>query len=213
MQTHEPFLTDRFDMAFKLASELHHNQARKGIATPYIAHLMSVCALVLEFGGHEDQAIAALLHDAMEDQGGLPTLDKIRRLFGDRVANVIRECSDSESADPNDKPPYHQRKKEYLNQLRDASPDAQLVSAADKLHNARAMLLDYRQLGDELWGRFNREATKQDHLNYYRALVTTFRTTKVPKAMVDELDRVVTKLERLAGQQKLSGQPLEAEVG
>jgi GTP pyrophosphokinase len=202
METLEPVLTDRFDMAFKFASELHHNQARKGIGTPYIAHLMSVSALVLEFGGDEDQAIVALLHDAMEDQGGLPTLDKIRRRFGDRVANAVRECSDSESSDPNEKPPYHQRKREYLNHLRDASPDALLVSAADKLHNARAMLLDYRQLGDELWKRFNKEATKQDHLNYYRTLVTTFRTTKAPQAMVDELDRVVTKLEQLAGQQE-----------
>jgi hypothetical protein len=133
MESHAPFLTRRFDLAFHFAAGLHHKHVRKGTEIPYIAHLMSVCALVLEAGGNEDQAVAALLHDAMEDQGGLPTLNTIKRLFGDRVANIVRECSDSESPDPGQKLSWHQRKQAYLDHLRSASPDALLVAAADKL--------------------------------------------------------------------------------
>jgi len=201
METFKPFLTGRFDLAFQFASGLHHAQRRKGTEVPYIAHLMSVAALVLEASGDEDHAIAALLHDAMEDQGGPPTLITIRRLFGDRVAETVRECSDSESEDPEEKLPWHQRKQAYVAHLATASPDALLVSIADKLHNARTMLADYRSLGDELWKRFSEEPSKQDHLDYYRALVTAFRTTAAPTAIVDELDRVATELERLATQQ------------
>jgi (p)ppGpp synthase/HD superfamily hydrolase len=108
MKTFQSFLTGRFESAFQLASGLHHEQRRKGTEIPYISHLMSVAALVLEAGGDEDQAIAALLHDAMEDQGGPPTLETIRRLFGDRVAEIVKECSDSESEDPENKLPWHQ---------------------------------------------------------------------------------------------------------
>src|SRR6266480_1370910 len=186
------FLTHRFDLGLHFASGLHHEQRRKGTDTPYIAHLMSVAALVLEAGGDEDQAIAALLHDAMEDQGGPPTVSMIRQLFGDRVAETVRECSDSESADPDKKEPWHQRKRTYLAHLAIASPDALLVSVADKLHNARTVLCDYRLRGDEIWQRFNKESSKKDQLDYYRALVTTFRKTSAPPEMVDELDRVVT---------------------
>src|ERR1035437_5380757 len=110
METYSLFLTWRFDTALQFASGLHHQQPRKGVSIPYIAHLMSVCALVLEAGGDEDQAIAALLHDAVEDQGGLPTLDTIRHLFGKRVANAVRECSDCESSDSNNKPYWKQSK-------------------------------------------------------------------------------------------------------
>jgi len=117
METLKPFLTRRFDLAFHLASGLHHAQRRKGTEVPYIAHLMSVAALVLEAGGDEDQTVAALLHDAMEDQGGPPTLKTIRQLFGDRVADTVRECSDSESEDPEKKLPWHQRKQMYLAHL------------------------------------------------------------------------------------------------
>lgn len=159
---------------------------------------MGVAALVLEAGGDEDQAIAALLHDAMEDQGGRPTLETIRKLFGDRVAMTVEECSDSESEDPAKKKPWHERKRIYLAHLPHASADALLVSLADKLHNARAVLQDYRVHGDELWKRFNKEATKQDQLNYYRALVSTFHETPAPPKMVDELGRVVAELEQLA---------------
>jgi hypothetical protein len=190
-----PLLARRFDLAVQFASGLHHAQVRKGTQIPYVAHLMGVCAIVLESGGDEDQAIGALMHDAMEDQGGLPTLETIRRLFGDRVANVVRECSDSESSDPDNKLPWHDRKKAYLEHLHAASADALLVSAADKLHNARAILADYRRIGDEVWLRFNKETSKADQLRYYRALVNTFRQTSAPVALIDEIDRIVTELE------------------
>jgi len=198
MEQSKRFLTHRFDLALHFASGLHHAQRRKGTDTPYIAHLMSVAALVLESGGDEDQAIAALLHDAMEDQGGPPTLKMIRQLFGDRVAETVRECSDSESVDPDTKEPWHRRKQAYLTHLSTASTDALLVSVADKLHNARTVLSDYRQIGDEIWRRFNKESSKKDQLDFYRGLVTTFRGTSAPPQMVEELDRVVTALEQLA---------------
>lgn len=194
----ESFLTSRFDSALRFASELHHAQFRKGTNIPYMAHLMTVAALVLEAGGNEDQAIAALLHDAMEDQGGRPTLNKIRELFGDRVADTVEECSDSDAEDPEHKKSWHERKRDYIAHLPHAPPDALLVSLADKLHNARSVLSDYRIRRDELWSRFNKEASKQHQLDHYRALVTAFRGTAAPPAMVDELDRVVTELEKLA---------------
>jgi (p)ppGpp synthase/HD superfamily hydrolase len=130
----QPFLTRRFELALQFASGLHHSQCRKGTPIPYISHLMAVSALVLEAGGDEDLAIAALLHDAVEDQGGAPTLQIIRRMFGDRVANVVMECSDT---DREPKPPWRERKERYLTHLLSASADALLVSMADKLHNAR----------------------------------------------------------------------------
>jgi (p)ppGpp synthase/HD superfamily hydrolase len=194
----ENVLTGRFNDALTYASSKHRTQTRKGTRIPYIAHLLGVTAIVLEAGGDEDQAIAALLHDAVEDQGGLKTLEEIRNLFGDRVAQTVRECSDSESEDPDKKPSWHQRKQAYLAHLAVASPDALLVSLADKLHNARAILFDYRALGDNLWTRFNREATKTDQLRYYRALVSAFQKTAAPPLQVQELDRVVRDLEALA---------------
>jgi (p)ppGpp synthase/HD superfamily hydrolase len=199
MQSTGPLLGGRFDLALQFASALHKTQLRKGTKIPYIAHLLSVCALVLESGGDEDQAIAALLHDAMEDQGGLPTLTMIERLFGPRVAGIVRECSDSESADPAHKLPWKQRKLAYVDHLRHASPDALLIVAADKLHNTRDVLGCYRELGDALWERFSPSATKTDHLWYYRELVRRLQArSEAPKQLVDELDRVVAKLEALA---------------
>ncbi len=200
MEQRKPFLTHRFDVALHFASGLHHDQFRKGTSIPYMAHLMSVAALVLEVGGDEDQAIAALLHDAVEDQGGPATLATIRKLFGDRVARTVRECSDSESEDPEKKLPWHERKRTYLTHLPRASRDALLVSLADKLHNARSVLADYRTHGDKLWQRFNKEANKEDHLKYYQELVTAFRKTEAPRVPVDELDRVVSDLLHLANQ-------------
>lgn len=191
-----PILTRRFNLALDFAAGLHYEQLRKGTNIPYLAHLLAVCALVLENSGDEDQAIVALLHDAVEDQGGPPTLETIRRLFGDRVADAVKECSDSESPDPHQKPPWHQRKQGYLERLRKASPDALLVSAADKLHNARDIQACYRDIGDAVWNRFNKQATKEDQLRYYRELVGCFRARpELPKALVDEFDRVVSMLE------------------
>jgi (p)ppGpp synthase/HD superfamily hydrolase len=196
MEPYIPFLTWRFDVALQFASGLHHQQPRKGVPIPYIAHLMSVCALVLESGGDEDQAIAALLHDAVEDQGGLSTLETIRHMFGDRVANTVESCSDSTVSDSTQKLPWRKRKDKYLEHLRSANGDALLVSAADKLHNARAILSDYRKLGDQLFLRFN--APKEDQLWYYGALVETLQSTAAPAVLVDELSRVIEELARLA---------------
>jgi hypothetical protein len=188
-------LTWRFDAALQFAAGLHHSQVRKGGSIPYIAHVMSVCALVLEAGGDEDQAIAALLHDAVEDQGGRPTLETIRHMFGDRVANTVESCSDSMETNPDAKLPWRSRKDKYLEHRRTANADALMVSAADKLHNARAVLADYRELGEGLWSRFN--APKEGQLWYYGALVATLQAAKAPKALVDELSFVVGELKSL----------------
>jgi (p)ppGpp synthase/HD superfamily hydrolase len=186
--------TERFEKALVYATQLHARQVRKGTAIPYIAHLLAVAAIVLEDGGSEDEAIAALLHDAIEDQGGDATRQEIRRRFGDKVVEIVNGCTDAEVIP---KPPWLERKKQYLEHLRGAAPAVLRVSAADKLHNARAVLSDLRRYGNSVWGRFNggREGT----LWYYRQLVQVFREAS-PSFLVEELDRVVSELERLAGE-------------
>ncbi len=186
-----PFLSWKFEVALQLASGLHHKQCRKGTNIPYVSHLLAVASLVLEAGGDEELVIVALLHDAVEDQGGEPTLDMIQRLFGDRVAGIVRECSDT---DREPKPPWHERKEQYLKHLQSASRDALLVPAADKLHNARAILADYRQLRDRLWERFN--ATRADELWYYGKLREVFCQRAAEVSVVQEFARVVEHLER-----------------
>jgi (p)ppGpp synthase/HD superfamily hydrolase len=194
MKPYSPFLTRRFDFALQVASGLHFEQPRKGTGIPYIAHLMAVCSLVLEAGGDEDQAIAALLHDAVEDQGGVPTLDMVRRLFGHRVAAAVMACSDSTVSNPEEKLPWRRRKEEYLDHLRHADKDALIIAVADKLHNARAILSDYRELGEAVWGRFS--APKEDQLGFFASLIQTLRCTIAPTALVDEFERVVSELIR-----------------
>ena len=147
---------------------------------------------MLEAGGDEDQAIAALLHDAVEDQGGLATLETIRHIFGDRVAVAVESCSDSVVSDPTKKLPWRERKDKYLAHLRSANADALIVGVADKLHNARAILSDYRQIGEQLWSRFN--VPKAEQLWYYGELVEAFRQTSAPKVLVDVLTKVVSEL-------------------
>src|ERR1700691_4097254 len=136
-------LTERFDAAFLLASELHRSQMRKSSKIPYISHLLAVAGLVLEHGGTEDEAIARLLHDAVEDQGGQPTLELIRREFGEEVADLVFALSDT---DVTPKPPWRARKEEYLCHLEEAPIRVLRVSAADKLHNVRAIVRDYLEL-------------------------------------------------------------------
>ena len=182
-------LTQRFTDALAYATEVHAGQWRKGTSVPYVAHVLGVCALVLEDGGGEDEAIAALLHDAVEDGGGRPRLEDIRRRFGDRVAGIVWACSDT---DETPKPPWKERKARYIAHVREAGPDARRVSCADKLHNARSILRDYRALGERLWDRFN--ASAEDNLWYYRALVEAFRQPD-RSSLVDELERVVGELE------------------
>lgn len=185
-------LSGRFDQAITLARQLHQEQYRKGTGIPYIAHLLAVAALVLEDGGDEDQVIAALLHDSVEDQGGLEVLREIRRLFGDRVAWIVEGCSDSVTQP---KPPWRERKEHYLEHLQHAHPDIRRVSLADKLHNARAILLNLREIGAETWKRFN--GGKEGTLWYYRALVEIFESDPA-SALVEEFARTVSEIERLA---------------
>ena len=185
-------LSSRFEDALVFATRLHATQVRKGTGVPYVAHLLAVAGLVLEQGGDEDTAIAALLHDAIEDQGGAATREAIRARFGDRVTAIVDACSDT---DIFPKPPWRARKEAYLAHLPAATDEVRLVSVADKLHNARAILADYRQRGEAVWERFNggREGT----LWYYRELVAAFRAGEVTP-LVEELDRTVSELERLA---------------
>ena len=186
-------LGPRFAQALVHAFVLHAQQKRKGTKIPYIAHLLSVAALVLEEGGREDEAIAALLHDAIEDQGGDATRKQIRFLFGKKVADIVDGCTD---ADTSPKPHWKERKENYIKHLYTASPEVLRVSLADKLHNARSTLKDLRRNGDKVWDRFNQEASKEDQLENYRALVNAFRDAGGLFEMVDELDRVVSAIEK-----------------
>jgi (p)ppGpp synthase/HD superfamily hydrolase len=191
-QTTTPKLSDRYDQALAYASELHRTQTRKGGDIPYLGHLLSVSSLVIEGGGTENQAIAGLLHDAVEDQGGPPILAEIERRFGPEVAKIVDECSDT---DQEPKPPWEMRKKTYIDHLGYASEATILVSLADKLDNARAILRDYRLYGPELWQRFNVK-DPQKHLWYYTSLLAVFRVRNTTW-LVDELERVVGELENL----------------
>ena len=184
-----PKLSDRFNEAFLFAAEKHARQTRKKTGVPYLSHLMSVAALVLEAGGDEDQAIAALLHDVVEDCGGHPLLEEVRHRFGDRVAKIVEGCTDAYTFP---KPPWKQRKLDYLEILRSADDDVRLVSAADKLHNVRTILADYRANGDSVFERFS--GRRDGTLWYYRAVLEVLHTGKRNR-LIEELDRVVTELE------------------
>ena len=190
-------LSHRFNRALVRAAEIHRDQRRKGTEIPYVAHLLAVCALVIQDGGDEDEAIAALLHDAAEDQGGEARLAEIEVEFGIIVMEIVAECSDT-LEEP--KPPWRERKDKHLAELPSASTPVLRVSLADKLDNARAIVFDYRRLGDKLWERFNPEA---DQLWYYRTLVTIYRGIDgFESPLIDELDRAVSELERLVGTER-----------
>ena len=185
----ESALGPRFSEAFKFANEAHATQRRKGTDIPYIAHLLSVAALVIEAGGDEDAAIAALLHDAVEDQGGVPTLDRIREQFGLEVADVVDACSDT-LVTP--KPPWRKRKEDYVEAIAHKSERTLLVSLADKVHNASSILLDHRRIGDEVFQRFT--GGRDGTLWYYRALADAFRN-RTPFALWQQLEETVCALE------------------
>ena len=186
-----PKLGPRFEEAFRFAAEKHAKQTRKSTSVPYISHLMSVAGLVLEAGGDEDQAIAALLHDVVEDCGGKPILQEVADSFGQRVASIVDGCTDAYTIP---KPPWRQRKLDYLALLRNADDDIRLVSAADKLHNVRTILTDHRAEGESVWARFSggREGT----LWYYRAVLDVLLEGRSNR-LIGELERAVTELENL----------------
>jgi (p)ppGpp synthase/HD superfamily hydrolase len=189
--------TERFDEAVAFARRLHDGQKRKATDIPYLTHLLAVAGLVMEDGGSEDEAIGALLHDSIEDQGhrvegGVGRLRAdIAARFGPAVLAIVEGCTDS---DAHPKPPWKERKEAYLKHLRDAPPPVRCVSCADKLHNARSVLADYRRLGEDLWGRFT--GGRDGSLWYYRALADEF-VARGPHPMADELERVVREIEKL----------------
>jgi (p)ppGpp synthase/HD superfamily hydrolase len=192
-------LGPRFDEALVYAAAVHRDQRRTGTGTPYIAHLLHVAALVIEDGTlagepSEDEAIAALLHDAAEDQGGEERLADIGDRFGERVAEIVAASSDT-FEDP--KPPWRERKEAYIATLAVETDRGILrVSLADKVHNSRAILVDYRLLGEKLWTRFHRDA---DTPWYYRTLAGVFRERMPGSFLTDELRRTVAGLDREIG--------------
>ncbi|MGA7291847.1 MAG: HD domain-containing protein [Terriglobales bacterium] len=184
-----PKLGPRLHRAFRYAAKKHDGQTRKQTAVPYLSHLMAVASLVLEAGGDEDMAIAALLHDVVEDCGGMPRLREIRRLFGPRVAKIVEGCTDS-FGEP--KPDWVERKKDYLREVKHADVETRLVSASDKLHNVRTILADYRREGEAIWVRFS--GKKDGTLWYYRALSDEYER-RTPNRNTRELALAVAALE------------------
>ena len=184
--------SERVCEAFTYAFHLHRNQTRKGAGQPYIGHLMSVAGIVVDFGGDEDQVVAALLHDAPEDQGGQVILDEIRKRFGDGVAGYVEALSDSLiDSRTEDKEPWEVRKARYLERLTHKPPAAKLISAADKLHNARSTLRDVRREGRAAWDKFN--ATREQSIWYYESLVERL-SHNWDHPILDELAHVVERL-------------------
>ncbi len=190
-------LSARFTEALVFAAQLHRSQRRKGPAEiPYIAHLLAVAGTVIEHGGTEEEAIAALLHDAVEDQGGLSTRETILRLFGPEVVEIIDGCTDA-AVTP--KPPWRERKEQFLSRLAGAPASIQLVVLADKLSNVRSTIRDLRQVGSEVWKRFR--GGEEGTLWYYRAVVDTISPADARSAALHrELERAVEELEALAAQ-------------
>lgn len=187
-------LSDRFQSALLYALRLHAGQQRKNKQIPYYAHLLSVTALVIEAGGDEEEAIAALLHDAVEDQGGYARLEEIKSKFGKRVADIVDGCTDAYQMP---KPPWKERKERYLHDLNSASASVILVSLADKVHNARSIYRDLKRAGKGIWESFN--GGKDGTLWYYRSLAKTFlKYEERYPALVQELQDLVDSIHHLA---------------
>jgi len=185
--------TDTFTDAFFFATDLHKSQARKGTGVPYISHLLAVCTLVLEDGGNETEAISALLHDAVEDQGGVATLQTISERFGPEVAEIVQFCSDT---DRSPKPSWKSRKKAFLDRLPTAPPEALRVILADKLHNLQSIQHEYRTIGDAVWDRFR--GGKDGTLWYYSELAEFFSqltTSQLRDRYLDEFTAFIRTLE------------------
>lgn len=193
-------LSSRFEQALAYVAIVHAGQRRKGTDIPYLAHLLGVASIALEYGANEVEAIAALLHDAVEDAGGLDRLEDIKIRFGENVAEIVAECTDAYIVP---KPPWRERKEKYIEHIAPASKSARLVSAADKLHTARSIMKDYRVEGEALWSRFN--GGKEGTLWYYRALVDAFQSVE-NNELIYELGRVVSEIEMSAN--KMTNQPL-----
>jgi len=195
-------LTDRFSRAIDYARHLHIER-RKATRIPYMAHLLGVASLVMGEAGQvpfpvtEDMVIAALLHDAAEDHGGQTRLEDIRCNFGPEVARMVEGLSDTFAEDPCEKEDWDERKKVYLERLSEESLQTQLISAADKLYNARTILDEYRAIGPKVWDRFHRSRDQQ--LWYFNSLLKAFKSAGTNR-IVEELDRVVAELEKISGE-------------
>jgi (p)ppGpp synthase/HD superfamily hydrolase len=198
-------LSRQFEKALIYATRIHGGQLRKKTRIPYIAHILGVAAIAMEYGANETEGIAALLHDAVEDCGGAKRLHDIERNFGKQVAKIVSGCTDT---DRTPKPPWLERKKAYVTHVRRAPMSTKLVSASDKLHNVRAILMDYRKEGERIWARFN--SGKQGALWYYRALVNAFSGKRI-RSLVQELDRTLTQLELLSNNGTQVKQPPAAK--
>jgi (p)ppGpp synthase/HD superfamily hydrolase len=194
-------LSRQFEKALIYATRIHGGQLRKKTRIPYIAHILGVAAIAMEYGANETEASAALLHDAVEDCGGAKRLRDIERKFGKDVARIVEGCTDT---DQTPKPPWLERKKVYVAHVRHAPMRTKLVSASDKLHNVRATVMSYRKEGEKLWSRFN--GGKHGTLWYYRALVNAFSGKRI-RPLVQELDRTLTQLELLSNDGKQVKQP------
>jgi (p)ppGpp synthase/HD superfamily hydrolase len=186
-------LSPRFDLALTCASDWHRDQKRKGSGIPYVSHLLGVTALVLEHGGDENTAIAALLHDAVEDAGGAARLVEIDERFGADVARFVDECSEEYSTR---KPPWRARKEHYIARLSTVSPEALLISGCDKLHNLRTIIADVRVSGPTVWRHFN--GGYEGSLWYYQTILAAYRLRELQSPLLEELDRAVLTLTQLA---------------
>jgi (p)ppGpp synthase/HD superfamily hydrolase len=187
-------LSDKFEEALVYATQAHGNQMRKKTGIPFVAHILGVTAIALEYGASETEAISALLHDTVEDCGGADRLRDIREKFGDDVAGIVDGCTDTYETP---KPPWLERKRAYIEHLKDSDSSTRLVSASDKLHNTRAILAELRRHGMGVFDRFG--GKKDGTLWYYRTLVTAFREHGNHTDLIGELDRVLTEIEELAG--------------
>lgn len=183
-------LSKRFDEALAWASDLHREQTRKGAGAPYISHLLAVTALVLEAGADEDEAIAAVLHDAIEDQGGPETREEIRRRFGDRVTELVDGCTDAEEMP---KPPWRERKEAFIASIESAPHSVRLIVTADKLHNVSCSIEDLQREGPEAWKRFR---GREKAMWYYRT-VTAALEAAGENPLTPRLRRAVDRLEAL----------------
>jgi (p)ppGpp synthase/HD superfamily hydrolase len=188
-------MSEKFEEALVYATRLHCNQARKKTGVPYVAHILGVTAIAMDYGANEIEAIGALLHDTVEDCGGADRLRDIRKKFGNEVAHIVDGCTDT---DQTPKPPWLERKKAYIAHLKGSDSATRLVSASDKLHNTRAILADLRRHGQSVFEKF--AGKKDGTLWYYRTLVTAFREFGDHQDLIDELDRVVTEIEKLSNQ-------------
>ena len=192
-------LGHKFDHALKRTSKVHRGQLRKGAPIPYVSHLMAVAGIVLEANAYhemenlEDVAISALLHDSIEDQGHRITLDEIKEDYGETVHRIVLECSDAIiTEEGQDKPPWKERKTAYLEKIPEKSRETQLVSCADKLHNARCIMFDHDRIGDQIWGRFS--ASKDEIAWYYGSLADAFEHAWPENPLLPDFKALVARM-------------------